>query len=373
MNIEETFKIDEVWYWRIRLPYKEPFTTSFGTEEKKETLIFQLKSGNIYGYGELVAGSTPAYSPETVETALHVIKKFIIPCLKDEVSPIDINMRLSWIRGNNMAKAAIEMAIWDAYSKMVDRPLYRVIGGVRRYADVGVSIGIKKDIDTLLKTIEYYLNEGYNRIKIKVKPGWDIEVLRMVRREYPDIMLTIDANASYELDKHKEILLGFDEFNLLYIEQPLRYNDIVGHMKLQGMIKTDICLDESITDSHRAWEALEIGAARVINIKPGRVGGIYETLRIHNLTRDRKIPVWIGGMLETGVGRAFNVSLATLDNVRYPSDISASSRYYNRDIITEPFTLEDGSKIKVRDGPGIGIEIDWGYLEEVCIKRGRLL
>lgn len=373
MNIEETFKIDEVWYWRIRLPYKEPFTTSFGTEDKKETIILQLKSGDIYGYGEVVAGLSPRYSPETLDTVLYILKKHIIPYLKYETSPIDINFKLSWIRGNNMAKAAIEMALWDIYSKIHDKPLYKVLGGVRRYVDVGVSIGIKKDVDTLLKTISNYLDQGYMRIKIKVKPGWDIEVLDMVRKEYPDIKLTVDANASYILEKHASILRKMDEFNLLYIEQPLQYNDLVGHMKLQRMINTPLCLDESITDSHKAWEAIELGATKVINIKPGRVGGIYESRKIHDIAMDRNTPVWIGGMLETGIGRAFNVSLATMENVKYPSDISASNRYYEKDIIVEPFTLESGSKIKVRDGPGIGVEIDWEYLEQVCIKRGRLL
>jgi O-succinylbenzoate synthase len=209
------------------------------------------------------------------------------------------------------------------------------------------------------------------RIKIKIKPGWDIEVLNEIRREYPDIMLTVDANSAYRLEKHLHILRKLDEYNLLYIEQPLQHHDLIGHMKLQREIETPICLDESIKDSHKAWEAIEIGATRVINIKPGRVGGITESKKIHDIAKENGIPVWIGGMLETGIGRAHNVSLATLENVKYPSDISASERYYEKDIITEPFKLEKDSKLSVKEGIGIGIEIDWNSFNKIILKEKR--
>ena len=366
----EKFRVDRVDLWWIRIPHKEPFTTSFGTEKVKETIIIGIYNGDLVGFGELVASKNPMYSYETIDTASIIITKYLIPSiLWREVNPSSFIDDTKWIRGHNMAKAMLEMALWDLYSKMIRKPLYKVIGGVREKVDVGVSIGIQKNIDELIKKIDDYLEKGYSRIKMKIKPSWDIEILKRVRREYPDIPLTVDANSAYELEKHRKTLLALDEFNLLYIEQPLKYNDIVGHSKLQKELKTPICLDESITDLHKAWEALEIDAARVINIKPGRVGGIKESVKIHDLAEKYNVPVWIGGMLETGIGRAHNVSLATLRNIKFPSDISASERYFERDIITEPFELERNSKISVRKKPGIGVEIDWEYFRTLVTKE----
>lgn len=268
-----------------------------------------------------------------------------------------------------MAKATVEMALWDLYAKKMGSPLYKIIGGIRNYAVVGVSIGIQKDIDTLINKIGSYLDQGYGRIKIKVKPGWDINVLDAVRQNYPDIKLTVDANAAFDLNKHLDILVKMDRYNLLYIEQPLKYDDLVGHSILQSNLETDICLDESLKDSHKAWEAVSIMAGRVFNIKPGRVGGITESKKIHDIGAKHGVPVWIGGMLETGIGRSFLVTLATLPNVKYPSDISASSRYYEKDIITEPFELNKGSRLYAREDDGIGVELDWDYLEKITINK----
>lgn len=364
------FKIDKVKLWWIRLPYREPFTTSFGTEDTKETIIVGLKSRDIWGYGELVASRMPRYSYETIDTATIIMEKYLIPTLlKEATGPMDFINKISWIKGHNMAKASIEMALWDLYAKKEKKPLYKILGGVRKYVDVGVSIGIQKDIDTLINKIGEYLDNGYGRIKIKIKPKWDIEVLHRVRKEYPEIKLTVDANSAYRLDKHIDILKKLDNFNLLYIEQPLEHYDIIAHSKLQRELSTPICLDESITDSHKAWEAIEAGATKVINIKPGRVGGINQSKIIHDISQKNGIPTWIGGMLETGIGRAHNVSLATLENIRFPSDLSASDRYYKKDIITEPFTLEKESKLKVREGEGIGVEIDWDYFNKIVYRE----
>ena len=268
-----------------------------------------------------------------------------------------------------MAKAAIEMALWDLHAKKLGKPLYKVLGGVRDFAEVGVSIGIQKDIDTLISKIGQYLEQGYGRIKIKIKPGWDINVLDRVRKEYPDIKLTVDANAAYNLDRDRNILRELDKYGLLYIEQPLKHDDLVGHSMLQSNLKTDICLDESLTDSHKAWEAISIMAGRVFNIKPGRVGGYIESIKIHDIGAKHGIPVWIGGMLETGIGRSFLVALATLPNVKYPSDISASNRYYDKDIITEPYELMPGSRLYAKKDAGIGVEIDWNYFKKICINK----
>ena len=366
------FKVDEIKTWRIEIPFVEPFTTSFGTETYKETIIVGLKSRDLEGYGELVAGRHPRYSYETVDIAEYIIDKYLIPIvLGEETNPEKFMNDVEWMKGYNMAKATIEMALWDLYAKIEDKPLYKVIGGVKEKVDVGVSIGIQRDPEALVEKIEYYLDKGYGRIKVKIKPGLDISFLNMVRREYPDIPLTVDANSAYRLERDLQTLKKLDEYNLLYIEQPLQHNDIVGHSILQKKLDTPICLDESIIDAHKAWEAIEIDATRIINIKPGRVGGIGESTNIHNLAESKNIPVWIGGMLETGVGRAHNVSVATLRNVKYPSDISASDRYFKKDLIIEPFKLEKGSKISVRKDSGIGVEIDWSFLKKIMLKEKR--
>lgn len=317
-----------------------------------------------------MAGRHPNYSHETVDTAQYIIEKYLVKyLLEEEVNQYTFHNKFMWIRGHNMARAAIEMALWDLHAKKQGKPLYKVLGGVRNYAEVGVSIGIQKNIDTLITKIGGYLDQGYGRIKIKVKPGWDINVLNKVRNEYPDIRLTVDANAAYHLDKDLDTLRKMDRYGLLYIEQPLKHDDLVGHSILQSNLETDICLDESLTDSCKAWEAISIMAGRVFNIKPGRVGGYIESIKIHDIGAEHGVPVWIGGMLETGIGRSFLVALATLPNVKYPSDISASSRYYEKDVITEPYELEKGSRLYAREGDGIGVEIDWRYMDKICVDK----
>ncbi len=363
-------EIDKITLIRIKLPYREYFETSFGREYEKHTYLVIVEAGGEEGYAETAAGQYPRYSYESADIDAFVVENYIIPSIEDGLptDPMKFMEKVSWIKGFNMAKASIEMALWDLTAKLLSKPLYKLIGGVREYANVGVSIGLQKDVDTLLSKIASYLEEGYQRIKIKISKGRDIELVEAVRREYPDILLTVDANGDYR-SEDIEHLTKLDGYNLLYIEQPFPYWDLYLHSRLQSMLDTKVCLDESVYNSDLAKEAIEMGAGKVINIKPGRVGGIGESIAIHNISMENGVGTWIGGMLETGVGRGFNVALATLPNIIYPSDISASKRYFDRDIVTEPWEIDDKGRMWVRKDSGIGVEIDWEYLEKLTVWR----
>ncbi len=370
MTSQHGEEIKRITIHRISLPLAHPFQTSFGRETTKHTYIVEIetKSGEV-GYGETVAGAFPGYSYETVDIDVKILEDFIIPSLDSSVStPEEFLRRVSWIKGYNMAKASIEMALWDLNAKLEGKPLYKFIGGVRDRVSCGVSIGIQTSTAKLIKRIEAFLEEGYQRIKVKIKRGLEKEILSAIRKEFPDILLTADANGDY-LGKDIEILVELDKYNLLYLEQPFPYWSLILHAKLAEKMDTKICLDETITNRYTAEEAIAIGAAEVINIKPGRVGGFVESLAIHNLSSENNVPVWIGGMLETGIGRGFNVALATLPNVKYPSDISASRRYFKKDIVTEPWEINRRGEMEVRKEPGIGVEIDWPYLESIRMWR----
>ncbi|HIQ03526.1 MAG TPA: o-succinylbenzoate synthase [Desulfurococcales archaeon] len=361
--------------YRIAVELKEPFTTSFGTIWRRETVVVKVvdENGNT-GWGEIVSGSGPWYTYETIDTAIHIVKDYIVPMIRGrEIDhPKTFCDIVKPIRGHNMAKAGIEMALWDLYAKELNMPLYSVLGGVRSRVECGVSIGIKSSIDELLKAIEYYLDQGYRRVKIKIKPGWDVNVVCRVRREYPNTPLQVDANAAYTLSDYR-VFKSLDEYNLEMIEQPLHYDDLVDHAVLQRLIKTPICLDESIKSINDAKSAYKLGSCTIINIKPGRVGGIMESLRIHDFCMTVGIPVWIGGMLETGIGRAFLVALATLPNVKYPNDISASNRYYVEDIVEPPWTLNSDGTITVPTKPGIGVEVLEDRLRKYTVKTIKLI
>jgi len=361
-------EVDKITLIRIKLPYREYFETSFGREYEKHTYLIIVEAGGDEGYSETAAGHYPKYSYESADIDAFIVEKYIIPSIEEGLStdPREFMDKVSWIKGYNMAKASIEMALWDLTAKLMGKPLYKLIGGVREYANVGVSIGLQKDIDTLLSKISSYLEEGYQRIKIKISRGRDIELVKAVRNEFPDILLTVDANGDYRAED-LEHLKKLDGYNLLYIEQPFPYWDLYLHSKLQSMLETKICLDESVYNSDLAKEAIEMGAGKVINIKPGRVGGISESIAIHDISRDYGVGTWIGGMLETGIGRGFNVALATLPNIIYPSDISASKRYFNREIVTEPWEIDDKGRMWVRKGSGIGVEVDWKYIEKLTV------
>lgn len=363
-------RIERVELRLIELPLVEPFETSFGKETNRKAIIIALKSGGATGWGECVAGSGPWYSYETVKTAWHMLEDFIIPELlgRDLSGPEAVSEKLSRIRGHNMAKACVEMACWDLSAKLKEVSLSKFLGGTKEKIESGISIGIQKSITDLLNLIEWRLAQGYRRIKIKIKPGWDLEVVRQVREKFADIMLMADANSAYTL-KDLALFKALDEFNLIMIEQPLDYDDIVDHARLQKEIRTPICLDESIKTTEDARKALELGSCKIINIKPGRVGGFCNAKRIHDLCRTRQIPVWCGGMLETGIGRAHNVALASLDGFTLPNDISASERYYKQDLVEPPFKLNADGTLNVPQGPGIGVEVLPDQLAKATLKR----
>jgi len=355
----------------LKMRLKKPFETSFGKTIEREIILVTLKSDEILGWGECTADTGPWYSYETTQTALHIMKDFIIPILRKNriiSNPKKFCDILSIIRGNNMAKAAFEIAFWDLYAKMLGKPLYLVIGGNKEKIVSGVSIGIQQSEKALLERISYFLDTGYRRIKIKIRPGWDVRIVKTVRENFPDISLQVDANAAYNLSD-KDIFIQLDNYNLLMIEQPLHYDDLVDHAILQRSIKSPICLDESIKNIHYAKAATILRSCKIINIKPGRVGGLLETVRIHNLSMENNIPVWIGGMLETGIGRAALIAAATLPNVKYPNDISASDRYWFEDIIDPPFTLNKDGTIDVPTGHGLGIQVNIDLLEKFTLKK----
>lgn len=356
-------RVKRVQFYEVWMPLKAGFRTSFGETRLRPAIIVGVEdeSGTV-GWGEIVAGEGPWYSYETVWTAWHIALDFLVKMIPEDGDPEKFIASAERVRGHNMAKAGIEMALWDLKARLEGVPLYRLIGGVRREVRVGVSIGIKDSVEELLEAIAYYLDQGYARIKIKIAPGWDLEVVDRVRKEYPDIPLQVDANAAYTLLDGPR-LKKLDDYDLLMIEQPFHYSDLLEHADFQSMIKTPLCLDESIKSHREAVAALRLDSARIINIKPGRVGGIIESLRIHDIwSMKAHRPVWIGGMLETGVGRGHLVALATLPGVAYPSDISASDRYYEEDIVDEPWKLQPGSKLVAPDKPGIGVEVDYDKL-----------
>ena len=357
-------KVDGVELRLIRLPLTEPFETSFGKIDSRLIFLVNLQAEGLTGWGEVVASEEPRYSYETVRTALHVIQDFFAPVLL--TAPIaDLNelaQRLAPFRGHNMAKAGIELAFMDLLAQLTQQSLSSLIGGEREQIDVGVSLGIQPTLSKLLQRVEHYLSLGYQRIKLKIKPGWDLDVVDEVRRRHPDILLSVDANSAYTLDD-QEHLKKLDDFNLLMIEQPLQNDDLVDHAKLQKVLTTPLCLDESIVSQRHARLALDLESCRIINIKVGRVGGYSQALGIHNLCVSRKVPVWCGGMLESGIGRAHNIALASLKGFTLPGDISASSRYFERDIISPGVVVAADGTVAVPDGEGLGFEVDLGFIE----------
>ena len=354
----------------LKLPYVHFFETSFGRSYDRMFSLIRVYEDGLCGWGEGVAEEAPLYSGETAETAWLVMKEFLVPLVlkKGLVEPEDFAREAAVFRGNRMAKAGIELALWDLKAKKAGLPLHRLYGGVRPEIETGVSCGIEDSIPELVERIGRYLDDGYRRIKIKIKPGWDVEACAAVRERFPDIMLQVDANGAYSL-KDKEALKALDAFNLLMVEQPFAPYDLWDHAKLQKEMATPLCLDESVLSFDTARAALEMGSCRVINIKVGRVGGPVETLRIHNHCLERGVPVWCGGMLESGIGRAHNLHVATLEDFKFPNDLSASRRYYKEDLI-EPFIeLSGPGKIRVPDGPGIGVNPVESRIAKATLKK----
>jgi O-succinylbenzoate synthase len=349
---------------------RSPFETSFGRSETRDCILIEAFTDGLAGYGECVADADPGYSYETVQTAWHILKDFLIPAILNQEleSPGEFQDRTSFVRGHPMAKAGLEMALWDLMGKSQGLSLRQLFGGQREQVEVGVSIGLQESPAVLVETVENYLDQGYRRVKIKIKPGRDVMDAQAVRVAYPGLRLQVDANSAYRLDDAQS-LLPLDELDLLLIEQPLDEDDLWDHSQLQKKFKTPICLDESILSARHARQALEMKACRVINIKAGRVGGLREGIAVHDLCWAQKIPVWCGGMLETGVGRASNLALASLPGFVLPGDISASDRYYLEDITQERFTLNPDSTITVPGQPGLGVEINFEALNRVSLNK----
>jgi O-succinylbenzoate synthase len=351
-------KIDRVELRLVKLPLVHFFETSFGRIDDKHFVLVRVEGDGVSGFGECVAEQDPYYSAETNETVWHIIAEFVAPRILnvDFAHPRELFPALKAIRGHNMAKAAVEMAAWDLFAKQRGEPLSRVLGGKRDRIASGVSIGIQRSLDELAAKVEGELAAGYQRIKIKIKPGWDIAAVETVRARFGSIPLMVDANAAYTLGD-ADHLARLDAFDLMMIEQPLDYDDIADHAALQRRLKTPICLDESIKTVGIAREAIAAGACRIINIKPGRVGGFAESIRLHDLCASHGIPVWHGGMLESGIGRAANLHLSTLANFTLPGDIAASKRYFDPDLIDPPIEVAADGTVGVPTAPGIGVSI----------------
>ena len=363
-------KIEAITLREIRMPLVHFFETSFGRIYARRILLVTAHCDGVDGWGECVAGEDPFYSSEWIESAWPTITSYLGPALMEHGLECarDCAARFSRVRGHRMAKAALENAVWDAEAKQKKLPLWKLLGGKRTEVACGVSIGIQDSIEQLLEKIQIELAAGYRRIKVKVKSGWDVNVLERIRSRWPEITLSCDANSAYTLDQ-AEHLRTFDPFNLLMIEQPLWNDDIYYHARLQKMLRTAICLDESIVSARSTAIAVETGACRIINIKVGRVGGFTEAKKVHDTCQLQKIPVWCGGMLEAGIGRAHNIALSTLDNFSLPGDVSASKRYWKEDIIDPEVQVSAQGMIAVSDQPGTGYRIKEEFIEELTVRK----
>lgn len=363
--------IERIELREIELPLKWAFETSFGRTTRRRIMIVRVfDRSDVCGYGECTAGEDPFYNHETIDTAWLIITKYVIPILF--ASPIErasqVNAALARIRGNRMAKGAVETAIWDLEARMVDEPLWQHLGGTRSEIPCGVSIGLQKSVEALLEKVTRELEAGYQRIKIKIKPGQDVNLVAAVRARFPGIRLTVDANSAYSLDDI-ELLKKLDEFDLMMIEQPLAPGDLVDHAKLQRQVRTPICLDESILTVADARHAQELRSCKIINIKLGRAGGHSEARAIEEFCVEHDIPVWCGGMLESGVGRAHNIAMSTLAGFTLPGDVSASERYWDEDIIDPPVTVSARGTITAPSGPGIGYQVNESRIESLVTRR----
>ena len=368
-----TLRIERIALREIRLPLREPFRISSGvTTERRIALLELTDASGITSWAECVAGELPNYSPETIDTAWHAIREWIAPIVLGRAIelPDQVHSLLAHdIRGHNMAKAAVEMGCWDIAARMAGVPLSALLGGTRDRVPTGISIGIQEDPDALVERARKAVAQGYRKIKVKIQPGADIEYVRAVRGALPpDVSLMADANSAYTL-AHVNHLAQLDAFELIMIEQPLGCDDLVRHAELQRKIRTPICLDESITDVDRCEDMIALGSAKIVNIKPGRVGGFTASKRIHDLCLLNGIPVWCGGMLESGIGRAYNVALASLTNFSLPGDLSPSARYWERDVVVPEWTMDADGMVHVPTTPGIGVEADLDRIDALTVKR----
>jgi len=364
-------KIERVTLRQVRMPLVHFFETSFSRTYERHMVLVEVQGEGISGWGEVTAGENPFYNEEWTASAMLILRDYAAPRVvgRSLDGPSDVYPLTAHIRGHNMARGGLEVAVWDMAARQEGVPLWKKIcGGARREIPCGVSIGIQDSVEQLLEKIECELAAGYQRIKMKIKPGWDVDVVRRVRERFPTIKLMADANSAYTL-ADAEHLRRLDEFYLMMIEQPLSHDDIIDHAQLQSMLQTPICLDECIRTAHHAEQAIRLRACGIINIKLGRVGGFAEARRVHDVAQAAGIPVWCGGMLEAGIGRAHNVALATLPNFVLPGDVSASKRYWKRDIIQPAVETTARGTIEIRDEPGFGYELDRDYMASITLRE----
>ncbi len=357
-------RIDEVELRLVRLPYRSPFKTSFAEEREKHAVIVTVRSEGVEGYGEGVMDPFPVYREECIAGAWHLLRNAFAPELIANGCEHPSQLVARWVgwRGNPMAKTALELAVWDCYARQQGLPLRALLGGQRTEIPVGASLGMNTVPETV-ENVRRHVDQGYKRIKLKIEPGWDVELLAAVRAEFPFIELTVDANSAYTL-ADIAVLRQLDEFGLHYIEQPLHWDDMVEHAHLATLLHTNICLDETLTSPARVKAAVDMGACSVVNVKVGRVGGLQATREIHDLCVGLGVPMWCGGMLETGIGRAHNIHLATMPGFVYPGDTASASRTYAHDIVEQALETTDGI-MPVPAGPGIGVTLDRSFLDEV--------
>ena len=362
--------IDVIETFRVRMPLIYPFRTAFGDDAVIESILVRMRSGEKYGWGESAPWTAPAYSPEFAAGSFRVIRDFLAPRLvgKEIGSGAQLQQQLAPVKGNFFAKAALDLAWWDLQARATARPLCRLLGGFRETVDVGADFGIMDSIPQLLEAVSGALAAGFKRVKLKYRPGWELDMVAAVRREFPTATFHVDCNSAYTLDD-LPMFRRLDEYGLVMIEQPLMHDDLVDHATLQRQIRTPICLDESITSAAKARKAIELKACGWVNIKPGRVGGLTHALAIHDVCRDAGIPCWVGGMLESAVGASHCLALATLDNFTYPSDVFPSDRFFHPDLAEPPMQLSGPGQMRVQTAPGCGAEPDPGRLARQMIEH----
>ncbi|HEX4168777.1 MAG TPA: o-succinylbenzoate synthase [Bryobacteraceae bacterium] len=369
-----SIQVERIVLRHIKMPLVHFFETSFSRTYERDIVLVELQADGVSGWGEVTAGENPFYNEEWTASIWPLLIDYVAPRILHHrfERAAEVGARTAHIRGHLMARGGVEAAFWDLEAQQKNEPLWQTIGGGARHEIAcGVSIGIQDSVEQFLEKVETELTAGYQRIKMKIKPGWDVDVIRRTRERFPGIKLMADANSAYTLCD-VDRLKALDEFYLMMIEQPLAHDDIIDHAKLQAQIETPICLDECIRTLHHAEQAIQLNAGRIINIKLGRVGGFEQAKKIHDLCQANAIPVWCGGMLESGIGRAHNIALSTLPNFVLPGDVSASKRYWQRDITTPPIEVKPAGTITVSNAPGFGYEIDKDYLESLVVRRTEL-
>lgn len=367
-------RVEQITLRELHMKLVAPFQTSMSTTTTRRVLLVEAMVDGVAGWGECVAGENPSYSPETTDTAWLMLGEYLWPLIrgKELTNASEVGRLLGWVRGHNMAKGALETAIWDAEANQNKVTLAKFLGGVRTEISCGVSVGIKVSLEELVRAVQVELEAGYQRIKIKIQPGWDLEPVRRLRKEFPAIKLMVDANSAYTL-ADLPLLKKLDEFYLMMIEQPLGWDDLYSHVELQKELKTPICLDECIHTEEQAAAAIRLGACGIINIKLGRVGGYTQARRIHDRCQENGIPVWCGGMLESGIGRAHNIALSTLANFTLPGDVTASKRYWTEDIIEPEVMVSRQGTIRLLEDPGIGFQPRLDLIEKLTVRKERLI